>query len=200
VTREEWLLAAVEELRPLLAEVDCEVPEVRVSVGWPSSKATSRKHRTIGECWKRQTAADGVSQIFISPTLGGEEQVLGTLIHELIHAWDNGESGHKGNVSKSEGFKGKAVAVGLTGKMTATTVGTELMPKLTAIAEKIGDYPHSPISPTAKGKVQGTRMIKVQCFEEHDDEELNGYLLRTTAKWLNLGLPMCPEGHFMDLA
>jgi hypothetical protein len=191
VTREQWLEAAVAELRPLLEEVGAPVPEVRVSVGWPSSKATSRKNRTIGECWKRQTAADGISQIFLSPTLGGEEQVLGVLVHELIHAWDNGESGHKGNVAKGTGFRGKATAIGLTGKMTATTVGTELMPKLTAIAEKIGDYPHSPLSPSGKEKVQTTRMLKLECPED-------GYIVRTTAKWLDMGYPICPCGTEME--
>jgi hypothetical protein len=191
VTREQWLEAAVAELRPLLEEVGAPVPEVRVSVGWPSSKATSRKNRTIGECWKRQTAADGISQIFISPTLGGEEQVLGTLVHELIHAWDDGKSGHKGNVAKREGFRGKATAIGLVGKMTATTVGTELMPKLTAIAEKIGDYPHSPLSPSGKEKKQTTRMLKLECPED-------GYIVRTTAKWLDMGYPICPCGTEME--
>jgi hypothetical protein len=191
VTREQWLEAAVAELRPLLEEVGAPVPEVRVSVGWPSSKATSRKNRTIGECWKRQTAADGISQIFISPTLGGEEQVLGTLVHELIHAWDDGKSGHKGNVAKREGFRGKATAIGLVGKMTATTVGTELLPKLTAIAEKIGDYPHSPLSPSGKEKKQTTRMLKLECPED-------GYIVRTTAKWLDMGYPICPCGTEME--
>jgi hypothetical protein len=191
VTREQWLEAAVAELRPLLEEVGAPVPEVRVSVGWPSSKATSRKNRTIGECWKRQTAADGISQIFLSPTLGGEEQVLGVLVHELIHAWDDGKSGHKGNVAKREGFRGKATAIGLTGKMTATTVGEELLPKLTAIAEKIGDYPHSPLSPSGKEKVQTTRMLKLECPED-------GYIVRTTAKWLDMGYPICPCGTEME--
>jgi hypothetical protein len=192
-TREQWLEAAVEELRPLLVEVGAEPPKVRVSVGWPSSKATSRKNRTIGECWKRQTAEDGISQIFISPTLGGEEQVLGVLVHELIHAWDDGKSGHKGNVAKREGFRGKATAIGLVGKMTATTVGEELLQKLTAIAERLGDYPHSVLKPSGKEKVQTTRMLKLECPED-------GYIVRTTAKWLDVGYPSCPCGTEMEEA
>lgn len=192
ITREQWLENAVQAVTPLFTELDLELPKVRVSCGWPSSKATSTKNRTIGECWHREVAEDGVSQIFISPTLHNEIDVLGVLVHELIHAWDNGKSGHKGNVKKREGFRGVATAIGLEGKMTATTVGEELAIKLTNIyLETLGKYPHSALRVAGKVKVQSTRMLKLECPQD-------GYIVRTTAKWLDsLGYPSCPCGEEM---
>jgi hypothetical protein len=96
-------------------------------------------------------------------------------------------------VAKREGFRGKATAIGLVGKMTATTVGEELLPKLTAIAERLGDYPHSVLKPSGKEKVQTTRMLKLECPED-------GYIVRTTAKWLDVGYPSCPCGTEMEEA
>src|SRR5690349_18876077 len=140
-TREQWLEAAVTALRPLLAEVDAEVGEVRVSVGWPSKGGTRSKGKVIGQCWKGSVAIDGNPQIFISPILRPTSpiEVLGVLLHEMIHAWDDCESGHKGAFAKT------AKAVGLKGKMTATVVeeDSDLHARLLTILRDLGTYPHS---------------------------------------------------------
>jgi hypothetical protein len=193
ITREQWLENAVLALRPLFDEHDVELPQVRVSVGWPSSRATSTSNRTIGECWKRGAASDGVSQIFISPTLHDAVDVLGVLIHELIHAWDNGASGHKGNVKKREGFRWLATAVGLEGKMTATTIGYDLGNKLVPMSDALGQYPHSALRVAGNVKTQSTRMLKLECPSD-------GYIVRTTQKWLDVGVPTCPCGTEMEVA
>src|SRR5690349_10363518 len=118
-TREEWLVAAVEAFRPMFsALVDEQIPAVRVSVGWPGGNG--RKNAVIGQCWATAASADKVAQLFISPVLDDAVRVLDVLAHEIIHAIDDCQSGHKGRFAKI------AKALGLTGKMTATVAGDEL--------------------------------------------------------------------------
>jgi hypothetical protein len=54
-----------------------------------------------------------------------------------------------------------AKAIGLEGKMTATIASPELLERLNAISEFLGEYPHGELS--ANGKKQGTRMKKISC-------------------------------------
>jgi hypothetical protein len=184
VNREAWLTAAVELMRPLFAAIDVELPEtVRVSCGFPGGKSPAK---TIGQCW--YTADDKVAQVFVSPILVDPVDVLGVLVHELIHAWDRGQSGHAG------AFRACAKRVGLTGKMTATTVGDELREQLAEMVGELGGYPHARLNLIAAAeKKQGTRMLKVEC-------PACGYTLRTTAKWLEVGVPTCPCGTEMEAA
>jgi len=186
--REEWLSLAVKKVSALLEErCKIEVPAVHVSVGWPSSRGLSEKKRAIGECWKPTTSVDGVSHVFISPILDDPVQILGTLAHELIHAWDKGEHGHRGPFVKV------AREFGLVKPWTSTEVDAELLrPALEQIAADLGPYPHSKITPSLQRKVQTTRMIKVQC-------PVCGYTARTTQKWLDQGLPKCPDGDEMEV-
>lgn len=193
-TREQWLELAVLKLRPLFAEIDVELPNVRVSVGWPSKGGTRSKGKVIGQCWKSVVAADQTCQLFISPILGDDPvQLLGVLAHELIHAWDDCDSGHKGAFAKT------AKALGLTGKMTATTVDpeSELHERLCGLLEQLGQYPHAPINYEeleliGGEKKQGTRMLKLLA-------ECCGYTARTTQKWIDVGLPSCPCGNEMEV-
>lgn len=188
-TREEWLVAAVEALgRDIFAPLEIAVPPVRVSVGWPGG--SGKKSSVIGQCWKTTQSDDKVAQVFISPSLVDRPAVLETLVHELIHAVDDCESGHKGE------FVRMAKRVGLTGKMTSTVAGEELAAQLVPIAETLGEYPHAKLS-AGNGvegpKKQGTRMIKVICPDD-------GYTLRTTKKWIEVGVPTCPCGTEMEVA
>lgn len=175
-TREGWLQAAVAALRPMFEEQGEPLPEkLHVACGWPSTKATAKKQRRIGECWVAG-GEDGVPQMYISPVLVEHVEVLGVLVHELVHAV--GHRGHK------KGFKRLAVALGLTGKMTATEVGEDLQPKLAEIAHKLGPYPHSKLTPSGRPK-QSTRMLKCACEE-------CGYTIRLSRKWAELATPNCP--------
>lgn len=187
--REEWLSLAVKKVSALLEErCEIEVPPVHVSAGWPSSRGLSEKKRVIGECWKPTTSADGVSHVFISPILDDPIQILGTLAHELIHAWDKGEHGHRGP------FVRAARDFGLVKPWTATGVDAELLrPALEQIVADLGPYPHSKITPSLQRKVQTTRMLKVVAVD------CCGYIVRTTAKWLDEGLPQCPHGVEMEV-
>lgn len=192
-TREQWLELAVLKLRPLFAEIDVELPDVRVSVGWPSRGGVGKKNKVIGQCWKSTVAGDGVSQLFISPVLGGDRlQMIGVLVHELIHAADDCESGHKGAFAKM------ARKIGLVGKLTATIVDpvSELGLRLAAVLDELGEYPHSALNPFEMEKQrpkQTTRMLKLECPQD-------GYTVRTTQKWIDEGMPKCPCGHELEQA
>ena len=181
-TREEWLVAAVAALTPLFEELGETVPAVRVSVGWPGGNG--RKNSVIGQCWATGASADKVAQLFISPVLDDAVRVLDVLTHELVHAVDDCQSGHKGRFAKI------AKALGLEGKMTATVAGEDLKAKLEGIVGELGEYPHAALA-NAQGadgpKKQTTRMMKVECAEG------SGYKARMTRQWLEeFGAPICP--------
>jgi hypothetical protein len=181
-TREEWLVAAIEALRPVFAEVGEDVPTVRVSVGWPGGRG--KKNTTIGQCWSKAASKDGVAALFISPVLDDASRVLDVLAHEVIHAIDDCQSGHKGRFAKI------AKGIGLEGAMTATVAGEALKARLDEMAADLGEYPHAAmVNPAAKQgePKQTTRMLKVECAEG------SGYLVRMTRKWLDeYGTPSCP--------
>lgn len=182
-TREEWLMIAVEKLRPLFRGCDHEIPKVRVTCGWPSKGALGRKKRTIGECWDKKATEDDVAQIFISPLLDKadtEDGVLSTLVHELVHAVVGCDAKH------GKKFSRLAHSVGLVKPWTSTVAGEELVQRLVTLHGEVGDYPHSPIVPTLKErKKQTTRLRKSEC-------ETCGYTVRVTSKWVAIGPPHCP--------
>jgi len=188
-TRESWLQHFVEALRPWFRErANVELPEkVNVSVGWPSARALSGKNRRIGECW---LPPGKTPHIFISPLMDDEIEILGVLVHELIHAM--GIGGHKLD------FKKIAVAVGLEGKMTATEISDVLEKHLRALLdeEAIGEMPHEKIHAEGRPiKKQTTRLLKVSCIDPDC-----GYIARVTRKWIEeLGPPICPcNGESME--
>lgn len=217
ITREEWLHRAIDALRPEFEKVDFPLPEkIHVSVGF--GYGAKRESATIlGQCWSSGSSEDGVNHLFISPEMKDEARVLDVLIHELVHAADDCKSGHKG------AFATAAKALGLTGKMTATVATPELAEKLRELAVSLGSYSHATLYPMGKPirpqadpkpegpeedpeeetpvhsgpKKQGTRMIKVACNKEC---ECGGYVVRTTAKWIEVGMPICPVGTVMELA
>lgn len=191
-TREQWLEAAVVELKPLFKAAGVELPPVRVSIGWPSKGGTSSKSKVIGQCWNKSASKDKVNQIFISPTLGEDLiKALAVLVHELIHAWDDCKSQHKG------AFVVKARAMGLEGKMTESNASPQLADTFRAIIHKLGPLPHSPLILSEMDKQikkQTTRMIKLSTPDCCD------YTVRTTQKWIDEGLPKCPHDVTMELA
>lgn len=196
ITREAWLLSAVELLTPVLEQAgatNVRGLELSVSVGFPSKSVRKR----IGEHWHAESSGNGtMHHMFISPLLDDPIKVLGVLAHELIHADDNGESQHSGH------FRRVATALGLEGKMTATVVGENLMPTLKDILVELGDYPHIRLD-LGDVKKQTTRMLKVECQDDecaYLDAKGGHYTIRLTQKWIEIGLPMCPCGTEMTVA
>lgn len=197
----EWLETATVALRRLFADKGYTVPDkVRVAWGWPSD----RKDGRIGECWYPPASADGHAEIFLSPEIGLPAKatearklsatitILATLAHELVHATQGAEAKH-GPV-----FKRCAVAIGLTGKMTATVAGDAFKEWAARAIEEIGIFPAGGMTPgmgRAERKKQSTRLIKVCCPE-------CGYTARVTNKWIcDAGTPLCPtNGDPMEVA
>ena len=180
-TRDEWLAAAVADLRSDFREVGAPLPKkVRVSVGFPSTGGTGSRKRTIGQCWDGKGIKDGITQIYVSPVLDDPIRSLGVLVHELVHAAVGCEHGHKA------AYRKVALKVGLEGKMTETTEGPALTARLKALARKIGKFPHSALDPKAKKK-QTTRMLKSECVGCE-------YIVRLSQKMIDLhGHPICPS-------
>ena len=180
-TREAWLLRAADALRSIFEEAGEEVPALRVSVGWPGGRG--KKGNVIGQCWATSASEDGVAQLFISPVLVDPARILDVLAHEIIHAIDDCQSGHRGRFAKI------AKAIGLEGPMTATHAGDDLKARLDEIVADLGEFPHAAMIGGASSgpKKQTTRMIKVECAEG------SGYIVRMTRKWLDeVGAPSCP--------
>ena len=201
-TREAWLQAAVTQLSELFRErVGVDLPAVQVSVGWPGGRSAGRSNAVIGQCWHRSAAADSVPHIFISPILGDAARVLDVLAHELVHAADDNQSGHKGR------FAEWAKGIGLAGKMTATVASDDLARDLTDLVRwNLGEYPHGallsggggfagkpgagptdgPGGGTTSHPKQTTRMLKASCGCDPDP-----YILRITRKQAERGAPRC---------
>ena len=210
ITREEWLHKAIDALRPKFEAIGFPIPEkIHVSVGFGYG-AKRESGKILGQCWATRASDDNVNHIFISPEMNDSARVLDVLVHELVHAADDCKNGHTGDFAKA------AKALGLTGKMTATVASPELAEEMKALAESLGAYSHAVLFPAGKPlppqapepgaapspevpkihsgpKKQGTRMLKLVA-------PCCGYTVRTTAKWLEVGMPSCPHGEKMQLA
>ena len=187
MTREDWLLNCLEDLRVDFIKVGAELPvKIRASCGWPSKGALATKKQRVGECWSATCSGDETFELFISPALKDSIEVLATLVHEAVHAAVGVEAKHGG------AFKKVAKALGLEGKMTATTAGDALKERLKEIIEKWSTYPHAELKSSNAPKKQTTRMLKVVCTECE-------CVVRMSRKCLDeAGLPTCGCGGRME--
>lgn len=183
-TREAWLEAAGKALADsVFAEI--EVPEFRISVGWPGGRG--KKASVIGQCWNTSCSEDEKAQVFISPVLLDGVEILQCLAHEMIHVIDNCQHGHRGL------FLTLFRRVGFVGKATECVAGPELVEKLQAIAKKLDDFPHSRMKRPGEdgGKTSGpapqkNRNLLVECAD-------CGYKVRTSStNLIERGAPICP--------
>ena len=165
LSRENYLIQATDIMRKsLFKPKGYKVPKVELSISWATRGNRNRKGnaKTLGQCFPKQMHAGGINQIVITPnydgsTIKGSLDILGTLVHELVHAVDNCVSGH------GQAFKKCALAVGLTMPMRSTGESDELKEYLRKnIIDKLGLFPHKKV--TLNGtKKQTTRNIKVAC-------------------------------------
>lgn len=192
-TREAWMLAAVDAMRPWYAEAGlAPVPEVRISVGWAGGRGSKKGVR--GQCWASHTTSDKRPAIFVTPDQEDPLTILGIVLHEMNHASDDGVSGHRGVFAKN------AEALGFLKPWTSSDGKTDgLRERLAALLPTLGTFPHGAITDRTHGltgllggpggaPVQSTRMLKVTCTG-------CGCILRMTQKWINeAGLPTCGCG------
>lgn len=154
ITRESWLSALADEVRPWYEEAGSPLPEkIRLSCGF----SVSLKH--LGVCFPADSSADGTIEIFIKPDQDDPMTVAGIVMHELVHAAVPAGSKH-GPV-----FRKLALAVGLEGRMTQALPGEARKAALLPIVEALGPYPHSALQgPKKKEKgSQAGQYVNVTC-------------------------------------
>lgn len=181
MNRESWLEAAVVEIKDQLFDPrGYSLPPItRVSVGLCPGKA-------IGVCADPDCAEDGSTHIFIDPRLVKPIEVLGTLLHEMVHASVGVECKHRGK------FVEVIRELGLEGKPTATFVApdTELFQTLTGISLKLGPYPHATL--TRKQKEKKKHAWQTYVSVGHEDE----YMARLNKNVVEeFGAPFDPWGN-----
>lgn len=185
MNREDWLDALVALLRPVLLAHGATVPEVAISVGFP--KGSGGRQKAIGQCWNASLAADGRPQVFIHPQLADGVEVAAVVLHEIIHAAP--ESNPAAKNPHGRAFATIAKAMGLEGKMTATTPSDLTRDMLARMIETIGEpYPHGALQALRPLAKQSTRMLKAVCERDHD-----AYVVRLAKSTAERGLPACGE-------
>lgn len=167
MNRETYLNQAVTELSVLFQAQGYALPQVNVSCSWPGGGSARKR---IGECWPTNASEAKINEIFISPTIADAVKAMDILTHELIHAYDNCEHGHR------KEFTAIMRVIGLEGKPTATKAGQRLHGELVVIADKLGIYPHSKLEP--KAAKQKSRQLKAEC-------DNCGAVWRMSKQWLD---------------
>lgn len=181
INREDWLAAAVSELRPIFEIVGKPLPAaVRVSCGFPSN---AKRSGAIGECWADTASADKTFEVLISPVLDTPLQVFDVLVHELCHA-TAGAMNHGINFQRIAALMHLAPSAGPKG-WKATGRADTFEAAFGEIIKSLDAYPHAALTMSSR-KTQGTRMLKAVCPS-------CGYTVRLTQKWAALGLPSCPQ-------
>ena len=191
-TREAWLRAGTNELRPYFRSCGYELPEnIRFAIAFPS---TGRKGKRVGECWHSSTSADAAYEIFIRADLWKPDEVLAVLIKELVHTLLPPDAGH------GQQFKTAAMRIGLEGPMRQAVPGPLLKERLEALGNSLGPLPHAHLDieqqpMTTRGSVaidvpkkQTMRYRKAECTDQDC-----GFMVRVTASHVkNIGPPHCP--------
>jgi hypothetical protein len=165
-----------------------ERPKFRISIVFPKH---SRGGKAIAVCFAKAASTDGVNEIFINPEIDEPTRVLDAMAHELIHAVDDCQSGHRNFFAKL------AREIGLEGPFTATYAGEDLRGVLESYSVLLGEFPHSRMNTSKVHKKDGTRQRKVTC-----DHEECGFLFRTSAAQIkklghpgNSPCPACNNGY-----
>jgi len=188
-SREDWLnkaanLICAEIISPAQSGAK---PPFRLSVA-------PMKAKHAGECYPRSRSEDQHNEIFITAHCDDSLEILDTLTHELLHAYDDCQSKHKGF------FAYTANKIGMIGKqqkkngdwlgMTIAHAGPELLKRLSEYVELLGPIPHARISQVNKDKGRnGNKIVCNDC----------GFQANLSRKWAiqtitNFECPVC-AGH-----
>jgi hypothetical protein len=150
---------------------------------------------------KSKDKKEFLHEINLSAEYLREHNMGETLLHELAHAenhhcgiQDTDKTGRRHNKK----FKSMAERLGLSVKKDPSLgfAFTDLAEPAKQFLDKIkfdrNVYAMCRIVESKSSK-QGTRLLKCECPE-------CGYVVRTTQKWLSVGLPTCPCGETMEAA
>src|SRR4051812_1552504 len=188
VNREAWLQRAIDiYFRPVFDQLGYAIPPViHVSVGWGAGRAGAESKDIAGQCWGGSASADSYPHIFISPAVGDAAEVLGILAHELVHATLDPFLDH------GKDFRDLATAIGLMGKMTATTPDMATYTQYMLLAsdgEELGPYPHSAIS-----LLSLPRLAAVPELVGAPPRRISSGPAPQTARWFRVRCPEHPDG------
>lgn len=211
MNRETWLNEMASRMAPRFAELGFPLPKFRVTVGFTSK---GRTNKVGGQCWDSRCSADGTFEVIIGIGLDDSMTVAAILAHELTHAAVGLNEGHKGK------FAQVMASLGMQRPFTQSIPGDATREWIAPLIDELGTLPHArlnfegvtmtPAGPMRGGadgegqgdddtpnhsgpKKQSTRLLKCEC-------ETCGYTVRTTAKWLEVGPPHCPEHGAMQVA
>ena len=173
-TREQWLIDIKNDVEvSVFNKHGYKLPKkINLTVSEPKGRKSNAKGgKVIGQCLATELSTGGFNEIYITPDNDGQTvensvKVIGIVIHELIHAYDNCKSGHKNKQvedSNKEPFVKVMNTIGLTGKPTATVIEekSELDKLARKLIKKFGKFPHFEVKENPKK--QGTRLIKISC-------------------------------------
>ncbi|MGB3539101.1 MAG: transcription elongation protein SprT [Mesorhizobium sp.] len=190
-SREAWLRSATNELRPIFAKLGLTIPEaIRFSIAFTSQ---GKKAKVAGEVWPASATDDGHCELIVRADFADPMDVLGILVHQLVHASLPPEAKH------GKLFRDAALRLGLEGPMRNALPGAALRERLNELAASLGPLPHarlnfdkvtlSGIEIADRPRKQTTRMLKAECLAKGC-----GYTVRVAARWLaDLGAPHCPK-------
>lgn len=181
-TREAWLRAGTNELRPYFASLGYKIPE---NIRYALSFTSGGKRGIEGECWHPEFSADGHYEIIIKADREDPVEILGILVHQLIHSLLSAAVKH------GKAFRDIAVRVGcMEGKMSHALPSPPLRERLAVIAATLGPLPHAKLDlisgANSAKKKSGVRLIKAECGAAC------GYTICLLPKWARVGLPLCP--------
>tara|TARA_B100000674_G_C37580951_1_gene796285 strand:+ start:104 stop:673 length:570 start_codon:yes stop_codon:yes gene_type:complete len=173
--KETWLKSAVADITGYFGKFGYKIPPVNVTIGWTSY---GKRSNAVGECWPRKAASDKRNVIFVNPNHGDSENILSTLIHELVHAVDDCKHAH------GKEFRKIATDIGLEGKMRSTVPGAALSAYIERLIKKIGPYPGSLLTVVSEARaVRQTPKAKCPSCS---------YRASVPREMVEYGPPLCP--------
>jgi hypothetical protein len=180
-TREEWLMAAIELLRPFFVEHGHDLPEkIRTAIGFTGQGRTGKMR---GEAWQPEKSEGGYWELFIRPDTADPFEVLTVLAALLVVVLASNAQ------NPAEAHKTIAAEIGLRGTRREPGAGPILIRRLNTIAEALGPLPHDAMTIATKAvgaaPKQKARLLLAAC-------PVCGCKIRLTQLAIdNSGLPIC---------
>ena len=201
MNRETWLNAMIDKAVPLFDNAGYKISDIRgklkVSCSFIQGSRGNKLKDAIGVHYNPTISAEGFHEMMIQPSLSDSVQVVGVLIHEMVHSIQthlhHDENGFLSVKAHGKEFRKMAIAVGLEGKMTATTESPELKIQIEKWVKELGEYPHAKMTLNDSRRKQTTRMNKLICMN-------CGFIARASTGAVNkFGLPEhCNQEMFID--
>jgi|TARA_R110000824_G_C14938151_1_gene649480 hypothetical protein len=171
MNRETYLNKVIDKAVPLFNNSGFKISDIRsklkVSCSFIEGLRSSSKN-AVGAHYNPSISKDGFHEIMLSPKEDNSQEIIGTLIHEMVHAIQthlyHDNKGRLNVGAHGKEFRKIALAVGLCGKMKSTISSPELIKTIDTWIKELGNYPHSKIT-LSNRKKQTTRNIKVECYD-----------------------------------